>query len=330
MSHSSIHLPSKLKVVREDGPVGVYEIEGLSPGYGFTLGNSLRRIVLSSMPGAAITALKIDGAAHEFSTLEGVREDVLTIILNLKKVRFQLIGDEPQTATLSVKSGVAYARDFKTSGQLEVLSGDQYIGEVTGKGKGLTIEVTVERGMGFVTRGLLKKEKVDIGMIFVDALFSPIRTASYEVENMRVGDRTDFNRLRMTIETDGTITAREAFESSVKIMIDQLAAVLDLKMEKPAPIVISEISQNFSEEAISSDDTAGEDARSDMTDVLKTRMDSLQLSTRTMNALAGGGIRTLGGLIQKNETDLLALDGFGEKSLEEVKELLEGFGLALK
>lgn len=329
MSHSSIHLPSKLKVVREDGPVGVYEIEGLSPGYGYTLGNSLRRIVLSSMPGAAITALKIDGASHEFTTLEGVREDVLTIILNLKKVRFQLIGDEPQTATLSVKSGPAHARDFKTSGQLEVLSGDQYIGEVTGKGKGLNIEVTVERGMGFVTRDLLKKEKVDIGAIFVDALFSPVRTASYDVENMRVGDRTDFNRLRMTIETDGTITAREAFESSVKIMIDQLASILDLKMEKPAPVIIPEAALVSLDESGSGEGESSDES-SDMADVLKTRMDSLQLSTRTMNALTGGGIRTLGGLIQKNEADLLALEGFGEKSLEEVKDLLEGFGLALK
>lgn len=325
MSHLSILLPSKLKVVTEQGPLGVYEIEGLYPGYGYTLGNSLRRIILSSMPGAAITSVKIDGASHEFTTVEGVREDVITIMLNLKKVRFHLVGDMPQTATISVKSGKVHASDFKTAGQLEVLNGDQYIAEVADKSKGLNIEVTVEKGLGFVPRESLKKEKVEIGSIFVDAIFTPIRRVSYEVENMRIGDRTDFNRLRMTIETDGTITAREAFEDSVKIMVDQLCAITDLKhmVDKR-----HESEEKMLESA--SLEMEAPASKEDMAEVLKTRIDSLQLGTRTLNSLTAGGIRTLGGLIQKTSGDLLELDGFGEKGLTEVEELLSGFGLALK
>ena len=325
MSHLSILLPSKLKVVTEQGPLGVYEIEGLYPGYGYTLGNSLRRIILSSMPGAAITSVKIDGASHEFTTVEGVREDVITIMLNLKKVRFHLVGDMPQTATISVKSGKVHASDFKTAGQLEVLNGDQYIAEVADKSKGLNIEVTVEKGLGFVPRESLKKEKVEIGSIFVDAIFTPIRRVSYEVENMRIGDRTDFNRLRMTIETDGTITAREAFEDSVKIMVDQLCAITDLKHMVHKR---HESEEKMLESA--SLEMEAPASKEDMAEVLKTRIDSLQLGTRTLNSLTAGGIRTLGGLIQKTSGDLLELDGFGEKGLTEVEELLSGFGLALK
>ena len=162
MMSLSIVLPSKLKIVSEDTYKGIFEIEGLYPGYGHTLGNSLRRIILSSIPGAAVTQVKIKGVDHEFSTLAGVREDVVTMILNLKKVRFQLTGDEPATATLSVKNGIATAKDFQTSGQLVVTSPDQYIAEVTGKTE-LSIEVVVSKGMGFVPREMLSKEKVDIG-----------------------------------------------------------------------------------------------------------------------------------------------------------------------
>lgn len=228
MMSRSIVLPSKLKIVSEDATRGVYEIEGLYPGYGHTLGNSLRRIILSSIPGAAITQVKIKGVDHEFSTLAGVREDIITMILNLKKVRFQLVGDEPQTAVLSVKSGVAKASDFETSGQLTVTSPDQYIAEVTGKGTELHIEVVVSQGLGFVSREMLSKDKVDVGTIMTDARFSPIVGCSYDVEDMRVGDRTNYNRLRITIETDGSIEPKVALEDSVKIMLDQFRSVLDL------------------------------------------------------------------------------------------------------
>jgi DNA-directed RNA polymerase subunit alpha len=322
MMSLSIVLPSKLKIVSEDTYKGIFEIEGLYPGYGHTLGNSLRRIILSSIPGAAVTQVKIKGVDHEFSTLAGVREDVVTMILNLKKVRFQLTGDEPATATLSVKNGIATAKDFQTSGQLVVTSPDQYIAEVTGKTE-LSIEVVVSKGMGFVPREMLSKEKVDIGTIMTDARFSPIVGASYDVEDMRVGDRTNYNRLRMTIETDGSISPKEALEQSIKIMLEQFRAILDLKevaQIKPIePELIAE--EELPESSIS---------KEDLTEVLKTRIDSLQFSTRTLNALSDAGIRTVGGLIQKTEGGLLELDGFGEKGLNEVKEVLTNYGLSLK
>jgi DNA-directed RNA polymerase subunit alpha len=324
MMSLSIVLPSKLKIVSEDSTNGVYEIEGLYPGYGHTLGNSLRRIILSSIPGAAITQVKIKGVEHEFSTLAGVREDIITIILNLKKVRFQLTGDEPATATLSVKNGVAKASDFQTSGQLVVTSPDQYIAEVTGKGAELHIEVVVAKGLGFVSREMLSKEKVDIGTIMTDARFSPIVGCSYDVEDMRVGDRTNYNRLRLSIETDGSIEPKVALEDAMKIMLEQFRAILDLKeiakahVDMPAPSL-----------AKAKEDGTAMD-KEDLTEVLKTRIDSLQLSTRTLNALSDAGIRTVGGLIQKTEEGLLELDGFGDKGLNEVKEVLTSYGLTLK
>jgi DNA-directed RNA polymerase subunit alpha len=320
----SIVLPSKLKIVSEDTYKGIFEIEGLYPGYGHTLGNSLRRIVLSSIPGAAVTQVKIKGADHEFATLAGVREDVVTILLNLKKVRFQLTGDEAATATLLVKNGIVTAKDFQPSGQLVVTSPEQYIAEVTGKGAELSIEVSVSKGMGFVPREMLSKEKVDIGTIMTDARFSPIVGASYDVEDMRVGDRTNYNRLRMTIETDGSISPREALEQSIKIMLEQFRAILDLKeVAEMKPVELEPIA----EEEIPESSLV---SKEDLTEVLKTRIDSLQFSTRTLNALSDAGIRTVGGLIQKTEEGLLDLDGFGEKGLNEVKEVLTNYGLSLK
>lgn len=326
MMSRSIVLPSKLKIVSEDASRGVYEIEGLYPGYGHTLGNSLRRIILSSIPGAAITQVKIKGVDHEFSTLAGVREDIITMILNLKKVRFQLVGDEPQTATLSVKSGVAKASDFQTSGQLTVTNPDQYIAEVTGKGTELHIEVAVSQGLGFVSREMLSKDKVDVGTIMTDARFSPIVGCSYDVEDMRVGDRTNYNRLRITIETDGSIAPKTALEDSVKIMLDQFRAVLDLKEIAETHVAAPE-EYTFTTPEKSEDKEIGKE---DLTEILKTRIDSLQLSTRTLNALGDAGIRTVGGLIQKTEAGLLELDGFGEKGLNEVKDILSSYGLSLK
>lgn len=327
MTSLSIVLPSKLKIVSEDSQKGVYEIEGLYPGYGHTLGNSLRRIILSSIPGCAVTQVKIKGADHEFSTLAGVREDVMMIILNLKKVRFQLIGDEAGSATLLVKGGVVTAKDFETSGQLTVMNPDQYIAEVSGKGAELKIEVIVEKGLGFVPREMLSKEKVDIGTIMMDARFSPIVGCSYDVEDMRVGDRTNYNRLRMTIETDGSLEPKQALEDSMKIMLDQFRAILDLK-EIAKIQALEPIRETVStKEKESSESSANKE---DLTEVLKTRIDSLQFSTRTLNALSDAGIRTVGGLIQKTEEGLLDLEGFGEKGLNEVKDILSNYGLALK
>ena len=221
MVETTILLPSKLKTVKEEGYSGVFEIDNLYPGYGHTLGNSLRRIILSSLPGAAITTVKVDGVAHEFSTIDGVTEDVILILLNLKRVRFKLLSSEPQVATISVKApGKVTAKDIKLPGQLEVLNEDQYLFEVTKK-TDISIELRIEAGLGFVPKDVHQKAKMDVGTIALDAIFSPIRKVSYEVENMRVGDKTNHNRLRISVETDGTISPREAVDKAVEIMIKQ-------------------------------------------------------------------------------------------------------------
>src|SRR6185312_1372597 len=225
MMEYAITLPSKPRIVSEDGAEGVFEIDGLYPGYGHTLGNSLRRIILSSLPGAAITSVKIEGVSHEFSTIDGVKEDVVTILLNLKKLRFEMLSGEAQTITLKVKGPKKVSgADLNLPGQVRLLNPNAYICEISDKAE-IDAEFTIERGLGYVPREMHKKDRVDIGEISVDAIFSPIRRVNYDVENMRVGDRTDFNRLRITIETDGTLGARTALEQAIEIMITQLKAI---------------------------------------------------------------------------------------------------------
>lgn len=317
----NITLPSKPKVIAEDDIKGTYEIESLYPGYGHTLGNSLRRIILSSLLGAAITTVKIDGVSHEFSTLDGVKEDVISILLNLKKVRFKLATTEPQIVTLSVKGAKSVtAGDIKTGGQVEILNPELPIATITGKNTSFSIEMTVEKGFGYVPKEVHQKEKVNIGTITVDAIFTPIRRVNYEVDNMRVGDRTDYNLLRMTIETDGTITPRRAFEASVEIMISQLKAIVGFKEEE---VVVAPVAEEKEEEKPSKKEAADNE-------FLKTRVEHLDLSARTANALSNANIRTVGGLARKTEEDLLEIDGLGDKGIHEIKRVLAGHGVILK
>ncbi len=325
MSDLNIILPSKMTVVTEADTKGVYEIDGLYPGYGHTLGNSLRRIILSSLSGAAITSLKITGADHEFSVLDGVKEDVITILLHLKQVRFRLLTDEPQTVSISVKGPkVVTAADIEVSGQVEVLNKDLYITEVTGKNS-FSVEMTVERGLGFVPKDMHQKTKTEVGMIAVDAIFTPIRRVAYEVENMRVGDRTNHNRLRMTIETDGTLSPREALERAITVMVEQLQAIVGFTIARSAPSVKVEESEESTEEKENKKNEGSE-----FTDILKTRIDTLDLSTRTQNALDGANIRTIGGIARKKKEDLLEIEGIGDKGIQEIKKVLGGFGITLK
>ena len=322
MSDHNIILPSKPKVISDEETSAVFEIEGLYPGYGHTLGNSLRRIILSSLPGAAITALKIDGVSHEFSVIDGVKEDVVGILLNLKKVRFKLLTDEPQKVTLSVKGPkVVTAKDIVTPGQVEVLNGDAYIAELVGKGSSLNIELSIEKGLGYVPKEAMHKDKVDIGSIAVDAIFTPIRRVNYEVENMRVGDRTDYNRLRIFVETDGTLTPREALENSIEVMIHQLKAIVGFK-EPEVEIDGRAVSSSSKNE--------GEGEKGEDDDVMMTRIETLDFSTRTLNALTNANIRTIGGLARKKKDDLLEVGGLGEKGIQEIKRVLGNFGITLK
>jgi DNA-directed RNA polymerase subunit alpha len=319
----TIVLPSKPRIVSEKENSGVYEIDGLYPGYGHTLGNSLRRIILSSLVGAAVTSVKIDGVSHEFSVLDGVKEDVITILLNLKKVRFKLASDEPQTVSLSVKGAkMVTAKDIKVGGQVEVLNPELNIAEITDKNTTLAIEMTIEKGLGFVQKEAHQKGKVDIGTIALDAIFTPVRRVSYEVENMRVGDKTNHNRLRIHIETDGTLTPREALEQSVAIMIEQLNSILDFKHVMNE--VVSEV------ESPAKVGKTADEPKEDLSDVLKTRIDTLDFSTRTLNALMEANIRTVGGIARKKKEDLLELPGMGEKGIQEIKKILGGLGITLK
>ncbi|MEK7104592.1 MAG: DNA-directed RNA polymerase subunit alpha [Patescibacteria group bacterium] len=329
MPEYKIIMPSKPRIVLEEDNKGVFEIDGLYPGYGHTLGNSLRRIILSSLPGASITSIKIDGISHEFQTMDGIKEDVIVMILNLKKIRFKMISDEPQMVTLSIKGPKeVLAKDIKIGGQVEILNPDLHVVEVTGK-VNLNIEMKIEKGLGFIPKEVLQKEKVDIGTIAVDGIFTPIRRVSYEVENMRVGDNTNYNRLRVSIETDGTLTAREAFLKSIEIMIYQLKAIVDFK--EPEEEIKEEKKSTRNATASASTENEGETKKTDdFTDVLKTRTDSLDLSTRTLNALTAANIRTLGGLARKKREDLLEVEGIGEKGISEIKKVLSKFGLNLK
>lgn len=322
MSEYKIIMPSKPRVVLEEGNKGIFEIDGLYPGYGHTLGNSLRRIILSSLPGASITSIKIDGISHEFSNIDGIKEDVIIMILNLKKTRFKMLSDEPQIASISIKGPKEItAGDIKTGGQMEILNPELHIAEITGK-VNLNIEMKVEKGLGFVPKEVLQKEKVDIGTIAVDGIFTPIRRVSYEVENMRVGDKTNHNRLRISIETDGTLTAREALSQSIEIMINQLKAIIDFK--DPEEEIGKDILKSKEK------DSEEEKKEDEFVDVLKTRTDNLDFSTRTLNALTAANIRTLGGLARKKREDLLEVEGIGEKGITEIKKVLSKFGLNLK
>jgi DNA-directed RNA polymerase subunit alpha len=312
----SIQLPSKPRIVSEEDQSGVYEIDGLYPGYGHTLGNSLRRIILSSIPGGAITTLKIDGIQHEFSTIAGVKEDVIAIILNLKKVRIKIVDGEEHMISLSAKGAKTItAGDLTIPGQVEVLNPDQHILELTDAKASFVAEMTVANGLGYVPKEVIQKDRVDIGTIALDAIFTPIRRVNYEVENMRVGDRTDFNRLRITIETDGTLPPREALERSVAIMIQQLKAIVGFREEEEPPTT----------------DAGSPTSGMQSEDMLKMRVEALEaLSTRTANALVNASIRTVGGLIRKSEEDVLGIEGLGQAALTEIKDALRTLGLSLK
>ncbi len=307
-----ITLPSKPRIVNEEGFQGIYEIDSLYPGYGQTLGNSLRRIILSSLPGAAVTSVKIEGVSHEFATMEGLRETVMEVILNLKRVNFVLHGDESQTIRLNVKGPKAItAADFQLPSQVEIKNPEQHIADLSGKVP-FELEAVIERGLGYVPRELLTKEKVDIGTMALDATFTPIRRVNYEVENMRVGDRTDFNRLRILIETNGAIAPREALEKSIETMIHQLKAVV-----------------GFQEEETAASEPAAAPAAEDK-DTAKVKIEDLDLPARVATALTDAGIKSVAGLARKSASTLKELDGIGDKAIGEIEAALKSLGLSLK
>ncbi len=327
-----IILPSKPRVVSEEGNKGIYEIDGLYAGYGYTVGNALRRVILSSLPGAAATAVKIEGINHEFSTIPGVKEDIILILLNLKQLRFKIHTDEPQTVMLSAKGPKKItAKDLVAPSQVEILNKDLPIATLTTKDAKLKLELTVEKGLGYVPREVLQKEKVDIGTLILDAIFTPIRRVNYEVENMRVGDRTDYNRLRFVIETDGSISPAEALEQAIKTIIKQLGAIAGIE-EKSEEIMSSKEkeAEKVSAEEVTEAEVEKKEEGMPEAETLKTRIEDLNLPARVSSALSGAGIRTIGGLTRKKEGDLLEIEGIGKKAVDQIKEALAKLELSLK
>lgn len=233
MEHTHLSSTVSIKTVSEEMTRGVFEIEGLYAGYGQTLGNALRRALLSSLPGAAVTYVKIKNAAHEFTTLPGIKEDIVEITLNLKRLRFRMFIDEPQTLLLKVKGErIATGADIKPNSQVEIVNPEAPIATLTDKNAELEIEITVERGMGYSPVEARKAEKLAIGLIGVDALFSPVTRVNYTVENMRVGDRTDYNRLRLEIETDGTISPSAALRKTASALKDHFEKIFAIEVRE--------------------------------------------------------------------------------------------------
>ncbi len=327
----NIVLPSKPRVFSEVDLKGVYEIDGLYPGYGHTIGNSLRRIILSSLPGAAVTSIKIEGAEHEFSALDGIKEDVIIMILNLKKIRFKMDKDEPQKVFLRASGlGEVKAEKIEMPKGVTLLNPEQHIATLTDKSSKLNIELTIEKGLGYVPKEILHRDKVEIGTIAVDAAFSPIRRVNYEVENMRVGDRTDYNRIRLFIETDGTLTPRQALENSIEIMISQLKAIIGFEEDEEVVIEEKTAKKEIASLPKEEEEVVPEIKPENQEDAMKMRIEDLDLSGRTMKALTDASIRTIGGLARKKEGDLLEIAGLGEKGLNEIKKVLGNLGIVLK
>lgn len=319
-----IPLPSKPKVVFEEGNRAVFEIERLYPGYGQTIGNGLRRALLSSLQGVAITSVKIEGVGHEFATIEGVMEDVVDIVLNLKQVRFRLYEEGPFTITLSASGEKeVLAKDFKVPSQVEVATPEVHIAALTSKKAKLSLDAVVESGRGYIPVEARSKEKVEVGTIALDAAFSPVRHVNYEVENMRVGDRTDFNCLRLHLETDGSMTPRDAFSKAAQILVEQFGALAEgfSEAEREIPETAPETSAPSGER---------EPIKEKEDELLKIRLDDLKLSSRTLNVLREGGVKTLGGLIRKRESSLRELEGMGDKGIQEIKKVLGNFGIMLR
>ena len=295
----TISLPQEPKYTAIGKHFGKFEIDGCYPGYGATLGNALRRVLLSSLEGSAITSVKIMNVSHEFSTLPGVLEDMVKIILNLKKVRFRMHGDDEMVkVTLKAKGeGAVCAEKIHTPSSLEVVNGDQLIATLTDKKAELEMELTVERGLGYIAVEHQARREKEIGVIAIDAIYTPIERVNYTVENMRVGKRTDFDRITLEVLTDGSITPEEAFQRAVSILIGQFSALR-------------------SEEAIKKEQEKLGDAELGM------------FSARTRKVLDAYEIKTLSDIAALSEAEVRDFSGMGEKGFEEVAQALKEAGLS--
>jgi len=307
--------PKRLEVEKETLTLfyGKFTAEPFERGFGITIGNSLRRILLSSLQGAAITSVKIDGVLHEFSTITGVKEDVTEIILNLKEVRLKLHTEGPKVIRLKTEGPrVLKAGDIQTGDAVEILNPDHYIATLSRDSK-LSMEMTVKMGRGYVPAERNKEETQPIGTIPMDSIFSPIKKVNYTITNARVGQITDYDKLNLEIWTDGSINPEEAVAHAAKILKDQLSIFI-----------------TFEEEVEEEEEIVPEHPDNEkLNENLFRSVDELELSVRSANCLKHANIRLIGDLVQKTEAEILATKNFGRKSLNEIKEILSEMGLSL-
>jgi DNA-directed RNA polymerase subunit alpha len=309
----SLIKPKFVEIEKEtrDGTYAKFIAKPLERGFGITLGNALRRVLLSSLQGAAITSVKIDGVQHEFTAIPGVQEDVINIILNLKKIRLKLLDSEFVTMTLKASgSRVVTAADFDTAGAVEILNPNQVIANLSEEGK-LNLEVEVEMGKGFVLAEEHKKSDAPLGTIFLDSHFAPVEKCNYTVTNARVGQVTDYDRLNLEVWTNGAITPEDAVAFAAKIVKDQVQSFINFdESDEPEVIELSEPEVRVNEN-------------------LNRRVEELELSVRSANCLQNANIRYIGELVQRSEPEMLRTKNFGRKSLNEIKEILTEMGLGL-
>jgi DNA-directed RNA polymerase subunit alpha len=293
---------------------GVFTIEPLDRGFGYTFGNSLRRVLLSSLEGAAVTSVKIEGVAHEFTTLKGVREDVTDILLNLKNLICRLHGESPEIEVRLDKRGpgAVTAADIEAPADLEILNSDLEIANLSDKGR-LELTLTIGRGRGYVPAELNRGPEHTIGVIPIDSIFSPVRRVAYEVEAARVGQRTDYDKLKLDVTTDGSLSPRDAIGQAAEILIRQLAIFTDLDRI-----------EGFG-------DAAEAEAEAPQAHGMENfPIEELELGVRSYNCLKRVGIETIGDLVSKTENELAAIPNFGKKSIEEVRETLAAHGLTMR
>jgi DNA-directed RNA polymerase subunit alpha len=320
----SITLPHKPKFISVDGKTGKFEIEGCYPGYGTTLGNALRRVLLSSLSGSAITSVKISGVTHEFSTIPNILEDVIQIILNLKQIRFKSYKEEAVKVSLKAKGEKSVSAGMiECPSDVEVINKEAHIATITNPKGELEIEFEINNGIGYVPVEQQEKSGKEIGVIAVDAIYTPIRRVNYSVDNMRVGKRTDFEKITLDIVTDGSITPQEAFSKAVQILIDQFSALSD--MEKMKSGDEEEKEEKTKEKEVEKEVVV---EKEDPKKIEVSEMKSL--STRTLNVLEKNKVATVGEIVKLTEAQLGELDGMGAKGLKEIKKAIGDFGLNLK
>ena len=298
-----IHNPALAAINENSDTSAEFVIEPLHAGYGNTLGNSLRRVLLSSIEGSAIVAFRIEGATHEFTTVEGIKEDVVDIMLNLKNVRLKSHSDQPVELRLEKKgAGTITAADIKVTADVEVINPEQVIATIDDPKKSVVIDLVVETGRGYRTIEESSEARLHSDMIALDAIFSPVLRVRYKVDSTRVGQETNLDKLLITVDTDGSLSPREAFEEASAILVNQYTALAGSTTVEAAPAL-----------GQSNDDDANE---------LNTSIEELNLTARTANALINNDIRTVHDLVTLSEQDLRELKGFGSKALDEVKDKL--------